>query len=476
MPTPRALMFVALAAACTTEVRTPADTQASGGPLHPPEDTEAELIGELIGELPTGTRFAFIGDFGYLGEDQAQVAALVAAWDPAYIGTMGDNNYPSGGGDTIDENIGQFYAPWIGPYLGAYGPGSPDGNHFYPALGNHDWDTDDAGPHLAYFQLPGNERYYDVVRGDVHLIVVDSDSREPDGIEANSTQAAWVREVARTSPAAFQIVLLHHPPYSSGLHGDNEALQWPWAEWGIDLVVGGHDHVYERLQRHGITYLIDGRGGVYLYDIYDAEPGSVTAFDLDHGALLGDVSDGVLRIRAVTVGGVQLDEIALTAAPPTPAPVELLAPGSTVRWLQTDSPPEDWAATAFDDAEWAQGALPLGRRLHGAGTELPDTSRVVYARAVLDLAEPTAITVKIARDDGVIARLDGVEIFRHNLPLTGVEPTTPAAYEIEGAWSRRMAPHQVPGVVRAGRHVLAVELHQSAGSRDAWLDLSVESR
>ncbi|MBZ0159711.1 MAG: metallophosphoesterase, partial [bacterium] len=111
-------------------------------------------------------RFAVIGDYGFAGQPEADVANLVKSWNPDFIITVGDNNYPSGAVSTIDNNIGQYYHDFISPYLGLWGPGATI-NRFFPSLGNHDWATTGAQPYLDYFTLPNNERYYDVVWGPV---------------------------------------------------------------------------------------------------------------------------------------------------------------------------------------------------------------------------------------------------------------------------------------------------------------------
>src|SRR5687767_6959329 len=86
-----------------------------------------------------------IGDFGVaaLGASSAaielSVANLIKRWDPDFIVTVGDNSYPDGSTAAIlDQNIGQFFAEYIHPYTGAYGPGGTT-NRFFPALGNHEW-------------------------------------------------------------------------------------------------------------------------------------------------------------------------------------------------------------------------------------------------------------------------------------------------------------------------------------------------
>ena len=63
-------------------------------------------------------------------------------------------------------------------------------NRFFPSPGNHDW-VAGLGAYVEYFTLPGNERYYDVDLGLVHLYVLDSDLHEPDGTTADSVQAKW---------------------------------------------------------------------------------------------------------------------------------------------------------------------------------------------------------------------------------------------------------------------------------------------
>lgn len=119
------------------------------------------------GALPLGEpplRFAVIGDFGLDGDDEAEVAALVAGWDPALILTVGDNNYHDGDERTIDVNIGKHYHQFIAPYTGRFGAGAAE-NRFFPCPGNHDWRSGDLQPYLDYFTLPGNERYYRLRRG-----------------------------------------------------------------------------------------------------------------------------------------------------------------------------------------------------------------------------------------------------------------------------------------------------------------------
>jgi tartrate-resistant acid phosphatase type 5 len=261
--------------------------------------------------LSQTVRFAVIGDYGKAGTPEADVAALVQSWSPEVVITTGDNNYDLGEQATIDQNIGQYYASFIGHYQGSYGPG-PGSNHFFPALGNHDWYTAGAAPYLGYFTLPGNERYYDFVQGPVHFFVIDSDPNEPDGISATSTQGQWLMQQLASSSAPWQVVYFHHPPYSSGEHGNTADMQWPFEAWGADLVLSGHDHDYERIMLNGFPYIIMGLGGRSLY-AFNPTPvaGSVIRYNADYGAVLVDATRESLTLSFVTRGGQTIDTLTL---------------------------------------------------------------------------------------------------------------------------------------------------------------------
>lgn len=252
-------------------------------------------------------RLAMIGDYGAAGQPEADVAALVTSWSPDLVVTGGDNNYPLGEAGTIDANIGQYYHAFIAPYRGSYGPGA-DENRFFPALGNHDWYTNAAAAYLDYFTLPGNERYYDLVRGPISLFVLDSDPNEPDGISADSAQADWLRAGLAASQTPWQIVVMHHAPFTSSERGPVEDLRWPYAEWGADAVLSGHDHFYERLEVDQIPYIVNGLGGNSIYAFGTPIPASQARFNGDFGALLVEASADCLSLRFFTRAGVLADQ------------------------------------------------------------------------------------------------------------------------------------------------------------------------
>lgn len=263
-------------------------------------------------------RFAVIGDFGKAGQPEADVAALVRGWNPRFIVTTGDNNYPNGEASTIDKNIGQYYHDFIYRYTGSYGEGAA-WHRFFPVLGNHDWRAANAQPYLDYFTLPGNERYYEFIWGPVHFFMLDSDTQEPDGTSSTSTQANWLKGRLAASRAPWQFVVMHHPPFSSGQHGSHAYMQWPFQEWGADAVLAGHDHTYERLAVNGLPFFVNGLGGHdRLYPFGTVAAGSQVRYNADNGAMLVDATATQVTFQFITRAGETVDSYTLSAAAPPP--------------------------------------------------------------------------------------------------------------------------------------------------------------
>jgi len=288
---------------------------------------------------PGVLRFAAVGDYGMGNQAESDVAQLIKSWNPEFVITLGDNNYPNGQAATIDGHIGKDYADFIFPYLGDFGPGAEE-NRFFPALGNHDWVSLScvgdvcSGPYLDYFTLPGNERYYDFVWGPVHFFVIDSDPREPHGRSAESVQAQWLRQGLAASLARWKLVYMHHTIYSSSLHGSEPLLQWPYKEWGAHGVLTGHDHTYERVMIDGVPYFVNGMGGAGIRTFGAPVPGSVLRYNGDHGAQLIEADDGQIRFRFINRSGALIDDFVLEYA----APMRTPTPTSTTSATPTPTP------------------------------------------------------------------------------------------------------------------------------------------
>lgn len=256
-------------------------------------------------EAGTYTSFAVIGDYGYDSVQEADVARLVKSWNPEFIVTVGDNNYR--GASAIDSDIGKHYSDFIFPYTGSYGPGATT-NRFWPSIGNSDWDINGGNTYLGYFVLPGNERYYDFTRGPVHFFVLDSDTSEPDGTSSSSTQALWLKAKLAASTSRWKVVYFHHPPYSSGYYGSTTRMQWPFAEWGANVVMSGHEHSYERILRNNITYFVVGVSGKdSLRGFGTPTTGSQSRYYADWGAMRVRASSTDMQFEFMNRAGAVID-------------------------------------------------------------------------------------------------------------------------------------------------------------------------
>lgn len=298
----------------------PAQVPSAGTPSSPSPSAVA-----TASVLPTGSDaatpsvFAIIGDYGTGDRHARSVARLVRSWDPEFIVTAGDDYYDEAGGtgrDRYERSTGALYGDWLP------GGAKTTGNAFYPALGNHDYTDAGISNYLRYFRLPGpgststsgNERYYDFVRGRVHFFVINTDVREKDGNTASSKQARWLKEQLAVSTSEWNIVVGHHPPYSSdSRHGSSKGLRWPFADWGADVVVSGHSHTYERIERGGILYIVNGLGGAERYAFGSPVHGSKLRFRRGWGAQRVTVSGDALVIEFFTTNGTLIDSVRVPA-------------------------------------------------------------------------------------------------------------------------------------------------------------------
>jgi tartrate-resistant acid phosphatase type 5 len=253
--------------------------------------------------------FAQIGDFGYSGAAEKQVADLVKSWNPDFIITTGDDNYNEGKFSTLIENIGRYYGDYIYNYdapeeFRCYGKAFEEEiNRFFPSPGNHDAaNKDGLIPYYNYFTLPGNESYYKFTWGPVaffSLNTVEGDLGE---------QKAWLEQQLAVSTSPFRIVFFHHSPYSESAHGSFEGTQWDYCAMGVDIIFTGHDHIYERIEKKEeeyVHYVVNGLGGRSIYECgthpLSSDLFSTFCFNGDYGAVKATVTKEKLIIEFYTV-------------------------------------------------------------------------------------------------------------------------------------------------------------------------------
>ncbi len=226
----------------TTTAPEPATTTTT----EPPEPaTEPHPSGAVAG-------FVAFGDFGG-GLAQPAVAAAMTRWAAGHrvdaLVTTGDNVYDYGEPHLFAAHLDEPYRE-----LRATRP-------MWVTLGNHDVMAGHGDAQLAYLGLPALP-YATALEG-IRLFFLDSS--RPD-----AAQAAWLdAQLAQPGPA-FSVVVFHAPLHSCGLHGSEASVV---AAWGPvlegrkpNLVLNGHDHLYQRFESSGgVTYVVTGGGGRELY-------------------------------------------------------------------------------------------------------------------------------------------------------------------------------------------------------------------
>jgi hypothetical protein len=147
-----------------------------------------------------------------------------------------------------------------------------------PAPGNHDFHTSGATPYFEYFGAAAGDSkdgYYSFDLGAWHMVSLNSECTEVGGCEAGSRQEKWLRADLAAHPAACTLAYFHKPRFSSGgTHGNDPELKPLWQalyDANAELVLGGHDHDYERFApqtpdgtadaNRGIREFVVGTGG-----------------------------------------------------------------------------------------------------------------------------------------------------------------------------------------------------------------------
>lgn len=178
-----------------------------------------------------------------------------------------------------------------------------------PAIGNHDMGNGQFFRHYFLHDMwAGDNRYFAHDWGNLRVVAVDSGVECRDGCEQYAFAERALREGAEKG--MLMVIFLHHPPYSSGNHGSDETIQRPIKELarrhGVELVLSGHDHNYERSKPiEGTTYIVSGSAGAPIRAV---RPRWFTAAArTEPHFVVIDVTGDVLAVRAVNLDGATFD-------------------------------------------------------------------------------------------------------------------------------------------------------------------------
>ena len=208
-------------------------------------------------------------------EQTAKLVQTMLEKTAATVAALGDLVYPTGKLETYKN----CYGPNWGQFL----------KQTKAAIGNHDYAGGTSQGYAAYFGAaagPNPEHYYSYNLGKWHVIVLNSNCWAVGGCETGSKQYKWLQADLEKNPNDCTLAYWHHPRFSSALHGNNNFMQDVWAllaNSGVELVLNGHDHDYERFaplnangkpSEKGTREFVVGTGGKNEYPFLITKAGS----------------------------------------------------------------------------------------------------------------------------------------------------------------------------------------------------------
>jgi len=245
------------------------------------------------GSVQSETGILAIGDFGVGGQVERRTGAAMArfaAGRPAdALVTLGDNDYT--------ESPTAFRRNWRASFGWARGRGLT----VMGTLGNHDVRVGGGRYEFRALGMPG--RYYRRRVGNVAFFLLDSN-------RINRTQTVWLARALRRSTAPWKVVAFHHPAFTCGAYRGHREVRSRWVplfeRHGVDLVLSGHDHNYQRFgARRGVRYAVHGGGGARLYPLERCPAGYPPrrrALRV-HGWVYLRAGQRALRVRAIGPAG-----------------------------------------------------------------------------------------------------------------------------------------------------------------------------
>jgi hypothetical protein len=245
------------------------------------------------------------GDIASCASHGDEATAALLDRIPGTVVTLGDTVYPSGSA----QQFRSCYDPTWGRQR----------SRTRPAPGNHDYLTAGAAAYFDYFGARAGDPtrgYYAYDLGTWRIYALNSNCWQIGGCGSASPEARWLRGDLATHPRACVLAYWHHPLFSSGPHGDDgfvRPLYWALYDAGAEIVLSGHDHLYERFapqapsgtldDARGIVEFVVGTGGASHYGVVSVQPNSVVRNSTAFGVLELTLGDGWYSFRFVPVAG-----------------------------------------------------------------------------------------------------------------------------------------------------------------------------
>jgi hypothetical protein len=219
------------------------------------------LVASGGGRTPAPVTLLAAGDIAECeNQGDEATARLIAEHPAATVAALGDLAYQHGS----PAEFQRCFAPSWGRFR----------DRIRPAPGNHDHATKDAAGYTGYFGAragPPDELRYSYDLGAWHLVALDSDCWRVGGCDLTDPQARWLRADLRANRRRCTLAYWHRPPFSSGRYGDAEDTERVRALWqvaveeGVDIVLTGHEHSYERFAPMDASGAVDREFGTRLF-------------------------------------------------------------------------------------------------------------------------------------------------------------------------------------------------------------------
>jgi hypothetical protein len=289
--TPRFLVL-ALVVGCSVGTAVPP------GPVEVQAPRPAQAPTVALPNREGSLKFGVLGDFGTGDREQYQLGEQMAALHQRFpyelVVTVGDNIY---GSERPQDFVRKFERPYK-LLLDA-------DVKFYASLGNHD------SPEQRFydkFNMDGRRYYtFKAPRQDVRFFALESSYMTPE-------QLKWVERELEGSSEAWKIPYFHHPLYSSGgRHGSDvdlrETLEPLFIQYGVSVVLTGHDHFYERIKpQNGIAYFVVGSGGkLRRGDIRNRSALTASGFDTDLAFMAVEIDGDEMFFSVISRTGAVVD-------------------------------------------------------------------------------------------------------------------------------------------------------------------------
>ena len=285
------------------------------------------------------TRFIAFGDSGIGSAEQHTLASLMAADRFDLILHTGDIVYGTTAttGPATDTGYQQWFFDIYRDLLRR--------RPVFPTIGNHDDALANGRAYRDVFVLAEEgasasypdhaERFYSFDYGRVHFVSLDTETAFLDPAR-RQVQIDWLKADLAATTQQWKVVFFHRPPYSTGFeHGSDLTIRAAFnpifEQYGVQLVLNGHDHDYERTlpmkvssdpAAQPVTYIVTGGGGAKLYTVTG---GSFTAVARSaYHYVRAEASECQLTLQPIGLGGVAFDTLTLERCGTTPTPTEIV--------------------------------------------------------------------------------------------------------------------------------------------------------